>query len=255
MLSILVSTLGTRPKELDRLLKSLDSQIYRNFEIILISQNNHNVVAELIKKYKNLNIKHGKQKIKGLSRGRNYGLRLVSGDIVIISDDDCWYPADGLLTIKNIFDTHKDIDISLTEIYDDDKKEKYKNYRDHLLCIKNRFQLMSRSSIEISYRVDRIKLLFDENFGLGARYVCCEEIDFLLRAFNNSGKILFSPVVTVFHPKKEKQRTRGQIIAKGAIYRKHYNLIVAAIVLFRDIIIKREFNFIDFMIGYFKYND
>lgn len=255
MLSILISTLGTRPKELNRLLKSLEGQVYKNFEIILISQSNHDVVAELTIKYKNLNIKHKKQEVKGLSRGRNYGLKFVSGDIVIISDDDCWYPADGLLTIKNIFDTHKEIDILLTEIYDADKKEKYKNYRNNQSYIKNKFQLMSRSSIEIAYKVDKIKLLFDENFGLGAKYVCCEEIDFLLRAFHNGGKVLFSPIVTVFHPKKEKQRTCEQIIAKGAIYRKHYNLIVAAIVLLRDIIMKREFNLINFMTGYLKYND
>ena len=51
---------------------------------------------------------------------------------------------------------------------------------------------MSKSSIEISIKRNKIKKDFDENFGLGAKYVCCEEVDFLINNFSKGNTSVYT---------------------------------------------------------------
>ena len=61
MISLIVATLGERKEELRRLLDSLNAQNYQDFEIIIVSQDNHEVVEKLIMEYK-FNYKHIKNR-------------------------------------------------------------------------------------------------------------------------------------------------------------------------------------------------
>ena len=56
-ISVLVPTLGTREKEIRRLLETLEKQSYKDFEIIFVTQDNHEIVKDIIYKYSNLDIK------------------------------------------------------------------------------------------------------------------------------------------------------------------------------------------------------
>ena len=56
--SILLPTLGIRKQEIDRLFKSLKEQTYKNFEIVIISQVNHDTINELKEKWNELIINH-----------------------------------------------------------------------------------------------------------------------------------------------------------------------------------------------------
>ena len=46
MISILVPTMGTRENELKRLIESLKKQTYKNFEVVIVSQSNHDMVEK-----------------------------------------------------------------------------------------------------------------------------------------------------------------------------------------------------------------
>ena len=46
MISILVPTMGTRENELKRLIESLKKQTYNNFEVVIVSQGNHDMVEK-----------------------------------------------------------------------------------------------------------------------------------------------------------------------------------------------------------------
>ena len=105
-ISVLVPTLGTREEELNRLIDTLEKQTYKNFEVIFVTQGNHDKIANMIKSHKHLTIKQLKMNTKGLSKARNVGLKAVTGDIVILSDDDCWYPFDAFEHITDIFDCY-----------------------------------------------------------------------------------------------------------------------------------------------------
>ena len=78
-ISVLVPTLGTREKEIRRLLETLEKQSYKDFEIIFVTQDNHEIVKDIICKYSNLDIKQIEMSVKGLSRARNRGLEQALG--------------------------------------------------------------------------------------------------------------------------------------------------------------------------------
>ena len=88
--SLILATLN-RTGEVDYLLKTLDRQTYRNFELIVVDQNADDRLVPLLAPYQaNFPILH-LQSAKGLSRARNVALEHVSGDIVAFPDDDCAY--------------------------------------------------------------------------------------------------------------------------------------------------------------------
>ena len=49
--SILLPTLGIRKQEVDRLFKSLNGQTYKDFEIVIVSQVNHDNINKLKEKW------------------------------------------------------------------------------------------------------------------------------------------------------------------------------------------------------------
>ncbi len=250
--SILIPTLGMRKQEIDRLFRSLKEQTYEDFEIVIISQVNHDNIKELKEKWNDLNINHIRVEKRGISLARNVGITECKGEWIILSDDDCWYPKDALEKINKRI-TNYNADVILSQIYDPESKQLYKNYSDRIKVIKNKFELMSKSSIEIAIKKSKIKKNFDDKFGLGAEYICGEEVDFLLSNFKKC-KMIYYPEVTVYHLKKNKKDSEEQIIAKGALYKKNFNTVIATLICLRDLIMKRENNFKFFWRGYNEYN-
>lgn len=236
--SILVPTTGTREFELDRLFDSLNSQEFLDFELVVVTQINHDVVSRLINSYPELQVVHIKLEKTGLSYARNIGLKSCIGEWIVFSDDDAWYPQDGL-KLLNDYTTTDDCDILLTQIFDPIKNQSYKNYSDKKEFLKSKFKLMSKSSIEISIKRNKIKKDFDENFGLGAKYVCCEEVDFLINNFSKRNT-LYVPKISVYHIKKDGGASQAQQFAKGALYSKQFNRFVAFLIVVRDIIKGRK---------------
>jgi glycosyltransferase involved in cell wall biosynthesis len=244
--TVLIPTLGTREPELKRLFESLTLQTYGKFEVMVVSQDNRNTVENICDLYKDkLQIRHLFCDKKGLSVARNYGIEHIKNSIVVLSDDDCWYPENGVERIAQGFEEYN-CDILLTQIFDLDNKKLYKEYSDVSKKLKT-FDLMSRSSIEIAFDLDAINNRFDENLGLGGKYVCGEEVDFLLN--NRNKDIQYVPVVTVYHPKKFSSSS-NQVVAKGYLYGKHFNIIVGILICIRDLVKKKENNFSNFFKGY-----
>ena len=91
--SLVMATLG-RSVEVERLFGTLANQTYKNFELIVIDQNDDDRVRHLVTQFSDcLEIIYLRSE-KGLSRARNVGLRHVKGEIVCFPDDDCWYQPD-----------------------------------------------------------------------------------------------------------------------------------------------------------------
>src|SRR5579864_8357010 len=93
--SLVLATVG-RHDEVARFLASLEAQGYRNFELIVIDQNDDDRLVPLLRMYHDRFALQHVRSPRGLSRARNVGLKLASGDVIAFPDDDCWYPA-GLL--------------------------------------------------------------------------------------------------------------------------------------------------------------
>lgn len=235
--TILVPTMGVREKEIERFFISLSNQTYKDFDVVIVSQINHNLVENIVSRIKDIKIKHIKLEKAGLSYARNQGLKYCDGEWIILSDDDAWYPIDGLEKLSKI--CNQKYCIVLSQIFDPVSSKLYKNYSKKQKEINNKFELMKKSSIEIAINREKIKLCFDERFGLGAKYVGGEENDFLMRAYK-CGKICYFPTITVYHQKKDGTSSPKQQLAKGAIYAKHYNRGIAMLIVLRDIIKRRN---------------
>lgn len=252
-ISFLVPTLGEREKEIERLLESLTIQKYQNFEVILVSQDNHEWVKHICNNFNTLEIKSICLDKKGLSYARNQGLKEAEGDIIVLSDDDCWYPEWSADFIISEFKKNDKLDILLTQIYDITKNQKYKKYDCKAKIIKNKYELMSKSSIEIAFKKETCKATFDEQFGLGGKYICGEEVDFLIKNFSRSSVYKYAPRITVYHKSKTAVNDSSKIVAKGAIYSKHSNVLISVIVLLRDFLVKKQNNIHSFLKAYIKY--
>ncbi|HWJ80105.1 MAG TPA: glycosyltransferase family 2 protein [Niallia sp.] len=234
MLSLIVPTLGNRPKELRRLLDSLDNQTYKKFEVIIVSQDNFDKVDDILEEY-NLCYQHIKTNQRGLSNARNIGLKYIVGSIVTFSDDDCWYPTNALGKISNDFESSNS-SIICYQIEDPIKKQLYKSYPNkHMEKIGFR-GVFNKSSIEIFLnlgKVAREDIVFDINFGLGTAYPSGEENIFLYDLFRKGYSIGYKPYIAVYHEKRsiDSRLNDSTFIGKGPMFRRMFNLPVAIVLI------------------------
>jgi len=109
--------------ELDLFLKSLKAQTYKDFELIVVDQNEGNEVFEIVKDYEEeFKIKYVRSDERGLSLNRNRGLILMKGEIVGFPDDDCEYQPDTIEKVVSFFEKKKEffskVKSNINENYD-----------------------------------------------------------------------------------------------------------------------------------------
>ena len=98
-LSVIVPVYN-RPNEIDELLKSLTKQDFEeHYEIVIVEDGSDHTSEEVIKKYKQLNIKYLYKSNSGPGDSRNYGMRKASGNYYIILDSDVILPTFYLRTV------------------------------------------------------------------------------------------------------------------------------------------------------------
>lgn len=222
--SLILCTLD-RTEEVENFLLSLVNQTYKNFEVVIVDQNDDNRLQQTINHFQNsLNILYQTSAL-GLSLGRNKGLSVCTGDIVCFPDDDCMYPSELLENIKVFFLTHDyDILIGKTIDINTGKIVAGKNvslsqvlYPNHILG----------SSTTLFIRSKNIKIKFDERFGLGAIFNAEEENDLLFRLLKRGYKGYYAPDINyVYHPPSDLdftnlERIYNRSIGLGAFIAKH----------------------------------
>lgn len=225
MISIVVPTLGVREDEFKRLVKSLEDQEIGSFELIAVSQDNHELVANILENSK-INKKHIRISKKGLSIARNEGLKHVSGTIVTFGDDDCWYPKNIFKKVEGIIRT-ENIQIACFKILDPIINEMYKNYKKEEKTNINELDIFKVSSIEIFINLEAISkdlVKFDEKFGLGAMYKTGEENILLNDLYKKKYQISYIPEVVVYHPKKKSINSFNEELSfcRGAVLKRMF---------------------------------
>lgn len=254
MISLIVATLGERKEEFCRLLDSLNAQNCKNFEIIIVSQANHEVVEKLIRQYE-FNYKHIKIGQRGLSLARNEGLKYIQGNIVTFSDDDCWYPFYAFEYIVSYFNFNNN-PVTCFQIYDPLKKKYYKKYHNYEMSSMSRYKIINSSSIEIFINLNKVHkkyLSFDTRFGLGAKIPGGEEIILLKYLLDQNFKISYYPKIIVYHKAREKASkiTRQMSFNKGALIKRLYHGIEGFMIINVSMLkkIKRLENFVGCLVN------
>lgn len=204
MITLIIATIN-RKIELDLFLKSLLCQTYKDFEVIIVDQNQNGLIDDVVKKYeKNIKIKHKKISQKGLSLARNKGIDLAKGDILAFPDDDCWYDQNTLSLVMETFSKYPYLDGLTGRLVNDKKKPIQKNE------IRNKEKITYKNiwggaiSVTIFLKkglIDKIKY-FDENIGAGSPYGfgSGEETDYIYRAITQKANIYHFTHILVYHP-------------------------------------------------------
>ncbi len=186
---------------LPHLISNLNEQNLLDFELIVCDQNETNELEKILNSVDvSFGIQYKKVKQIGLSIARNIGLDLAMGDIIGFVDDDCHYPKDFTEKIIDIFSQTTEIDMISVSVRDRETKALLDFTPMKKQCKITKANIFKAiTSVGLFHR--RIKgVRFDEQFGLGASFGSCEEMDYAYQLLEKQFDGLYLPELHVFHP-------------------------------------------------------
>ncbi|WP_256758994.1 glycosyltransferase family 2 protein [Cohnella sp. WQ 127256] len=201
-ISLVLSTLD-RVEPLERFFHGLRSQSYRNYEVIIVDQNEDDRLTGLIKQYESeFTIKHVTSP-KGLSIARNNGLEHSEGEIIAFPDDDCWYSAEVLQQVVTYLRAHPEMD-GISGLCRDDNETVIGNPSPTAGTINRRSVWRMGISCAIFIRRNLIEsgIRYNTSLGVGSGtpFGSGEETDFLLQAIERHFRIYYTPELVIGHP-------------------------------------------------------
>ena len=202
-LSIIIPTIN-RKNELEALLTSIHNYVKSiSFEVIIIDQNSLGFLDDVIIKFKDkFEIYHYLADFKGLSKAKNYGVKIAKGKYLSFPDDDCIIFSD---TYKKAFEIliHENFDIVFGRCIDS-------NGEDSVLKFKKKSYKLNKHNIlggfveatgVIHKRIFEKGFYFDEKMGAGCFHGAEEGYDWLYRIFTESDvEAYYCPSIIYYHP-------------------------------------------------------
>jgi glycosyltransferase involved in cell wall biosynthesis len=229
--SLILSTYG-RYVEVDDFLKSLLEQdcSREDFEVIVIDQNDVINLEPLIRKFENeFSILHYKTNVKGLSKAKNKGIELAKADIITFPDDDCTFYPDTISKAILFFSLNPKADLVYGCVFDNkiNRTSIRKNSKNQ-----KKLNLLNYS---LNYSAiacfTKLKIKFDENFGVGSKIWLGEELDYIIRSILGGNNVYYSPLINVWHPpinvaSMNEIKVYNYAYGYGAIMRKNLSFVL-----------------------------
>lgn len=205
MFSLILATIN-RSKEIKECLLSIENQVYKNYEVIIIDQSNNNQTQRIVEEFSHLNIQYHMVDFTGLSKARNYGINHAKGDYCCLLDDDAIYSKEYLFVAKNLLQRFGNVVLSGIILNIKDQISPFVHYKS-----KNESELKIKEIISTcpsaALIFPRKAFLecggFNEELGVGTKFASGEETDFLLRLHDIGYKIVFCNSMLVYHPIKK----------------------------------------------------
>ena len=203
LISVVVATKGNeKVMLLERCLRSLQKQAFRNFEIVLV----YSLFPKgLDKLFEECNILALKETSSTLGAARNLGVKNAKGDFVVFIDDDAEAPEDWLVKIYSTFERYPSV-MCLGGSYlappEENKKSPLKFVAGSLMdSIIGQNISFDRSAVgkiagcNVAYR----KVAFEKVGYINEKYRSGEDWDFHIRLVENGCHLLFDPDISVWH--------------------------------------------------------
>ena len=188
MISVVIPTYN-RCDSLKRCLLSLEKQVFKDFEVLVVDDGSVDDTKNIFDSVKDKRFRYIFQENKGQSAARNQGVRNAKGNIIAFTDDDCKADPNWLMVVNKII-------------------------RGNIKCVKGRTEVLnvtnftkelrkyiyidnptSAATNNIAYDKESIISvgLFDENMRLH------EDLDLSWRFRLAGGKRSYSPDMVIFH--------------------------------------------------------
>lgn len=239
LVSLIMPTLN-RFDDIYIFMNSLLEQTYKNFELIVVDQNDNDKVKEIVDKYVDrLDIKYIKSNKKGLSYNRNIGIAAAQGKILAFPDDDCAYKPDTIEKAINFFEKNKEYKIYSCKTMDFNEVDTFKRMYNGT-CDINSLNVMDTIT-SITFFVlfeDKDYLMFDERLGVGGEFGAGEEVDYILELLSRGYKGRYFGDDIIYHPAKKHSKSKekyqrdfnygrgfGALCKKEIVYRKNKKFI------------------------------
>ncbi|MBC9719619.1 glycosyltransferase [Streptomyces sp. TRM66268-LWL] len=223
-----MSTVG-RPSELRRFLESVSNQGEEVF-ITVVEQAPEKISLSVFQPW----IESGKGEyihepvMRGLSRGRNRGMRHLRGEIVAFPDDDCWYPAGVLSVVSGKFEAGTWGGVS-GQLVSPEGEPFMLRWPINACRINSRNIARTTTSATLFFAERTIRQIgeFDEELGAGAGtpFGAAEETDYVLRALKEKVGLVYEPRIAVKHrnstESEDPDRIQSYSQGLGRVLRKH----------------------------------
>jgi glycosyltransferase involved in cell wall biosynthesis len=134
----------------------------------------------------------------GVAANRNNALEHCTADVVLHSDDDLVYSAEGLQAVRRAFAEHKDVDLAVFQ-YDGDDGKNYPAEECDLAVLPKNFWV---ATFQLAVRRDSAAgvLRFNTAFGPGAEFTASGEDEvYLLTARRRGISCRFFPITITTH--------------------------------------------------------
>lgn len=234
--SLVMATIG-RIKEVEEFIISLLNQTYKNYELIIVDQNEHYHLKEIYERYnKEISIKYIRSNKIGLSLNRNIGIQYVTGNIIAFPDDDCLYEFNTLEVIDDYF-RKSNYDIYSCKVIDKVTRQSFGKSSKHDEIIKYFNVMKNCVSISVFILYKNISdIIFDENLGIGTYFGSGEESDLVFNLLHKGYSGKYFSKRFIYHPSREtkpftvEKNTKdslglGALMKKEIIYRKNMRMI------------------------------
>jgi len=204
-ISLVLATLG-RDVEVADFLKSLVYQTYRDFELIIIDQNQDGKIDKIVEQYKSsLVMQHIKVNFTGNARARDFGIGFAQGRIVAFPDDDCAYDKDVLKKVTAEFKKRPNLSILVAGSYDFSSSRFSIGVNSDSAQYFSRFNMMG---VEFTHffnrkRIEAKDFHLDHDFGIGSKYSGGEGFELLYRLLRAGNIAFYTPEIKIYHPDKD----------------------------------------------------
>ncbi|RRA47247.1 glycosyltransferase family 2 protein [Acidipila sp. EB88] len=227
-LSLVVASVD-RTRELHALLAGFEAQLYRDFEVVIVDQNDDDRLVPIVAEFsRSFPVIHLRTNVRNCSNARNLGLFAATGEVVGFPDDDCLYKPDTMSKVA----AHFSGDPTLTLLAGN--------------CVSETGELINgrwtTASCEINDKTVWTTVIgfaiwmrtapareingFDPAIGPGTPWGSSEEPDLALRLLRRNYRGYYDVTLGIWHP--DKRLTPGAIAraflygaGMGRVLRKH----------------------------------
>lgn len=226
--SLILATVE-RTVEVARFLASLVDQAYPHFEVVVVDQNDDDRLDPLLASYRHRYPLRRLRASPGLSRARNCGIAVATGDVFAFPDDDCWYPPDLLARVADCLGRggwHGVTGRAIDSAHRPSGGIRW-DRASGLLDPSNVWRRAVSYTIFLRRAVVERVGGFDESLGIGSGtpWGSGEETDYLLRALAAGFRLFYDSALHVYHEQPTRHNAaRGFSygMGMGRVLRKHH---------------------------------